>query len=146
MGRDVSGSKKVIQALSNIKGIGNNLAHYMVRSLKIDKNLRMGMLSDEQIKSIEEGLKNLENLYPGFDLNRQKDMQSGKNQHLIETDLIVSNKQDIDLERILHSWRGTRHSLNLKVRGQRTRCTGRSGKVVGVRKSTLKPAKAGAGN
>ena len=146
MGRDVSGSKKVIQALSNIKGIGNNLAHYMVRSLKIDKNLRMGMLSDEQIKSIEEGLKNLENLYPGFALNRQKDMQSGKNQHLIETDLIISNKQDIDLERILHSWRGTRHSLNLKVRGQRTRCTGRSGKVVGVRKSTLKPAKAGAGN
>ena len=60
----------------------------------------------------------------------------------VETDLIVAKKQDIDLERILQSWRGTRHSLNLKVRGQRTRCTGRAGKVVGVRKSTLKPGKA----
>ena len=80
--------------------------------------------------------------YPEFNLNRQKDMQTGENQHVIETDLIVSKKQDIDLERILQSWRGTRHSLNLKVRGQRTRCTGRAGKVVGVRKSTLKPGKA----
>ena len=69
-------------------------------------------------------------------------MQNGKDSHVIETDLIVAKKQDIDLERILQSWRGTRHSLGLKVRGQRTRCTGRAGKVVGVRKSTLKPGTA----
>lgn len=142
MGKDVSGTKKVIQSLSNVKGIGNNLAHYMVKSLGIDKNLRMGMLTDEQINSIEENIKNINEKYPEFNLNRRKDMQTGKNSHNIETDLIVAKKQDIDLERILQSWRGTRHSLNLKVRGQRTRCTGRSGKVVGVRKSTLKPGKA----
>ena len=142
MGRDVSGTKKVVPALSNIKGVGNNLAHYIIRSLGIDRNQRMGMLSDEQIKSIEDSLKNIENSYPTFDLNRQKEMQNGKDSHVIETDLIVAKKQDIDLERILQSWRGTRHSLGLKVRGQRTRCTGRSGKVVGVRKSTLKPGTA----
>tara|TARA_B100001013_G_scaffold90927_3_gene50589 strand:+ start:9571 stop:10005 length:435 start_codon:yes stop_codon:yes gene_type:complete len=142
MGRDVSGTKKVVPALSNIRGIGNNLAHYITRSLDIDRNQRMGMLSDEQIKSIEDSLKNIENSYPAFDLNRQKEMQKGKDSHVIETDLIVAKKQDIDLERILQSWRGTRHSLGLKVRGQRTRCTGRSGKVVGVRKSTLKPGTA----
>ena len=142
LGRDVSGTKKVIQALSNIKGIGNNLAHYIVKSLEIDRDLRMGMLTDEQINAIEENIKNIGKKYPEFNLNRQKDMQTGENQHVIDTDLIVSKKQDIDLERILQSWRGTRHSLNLKVRGQRTRCTGRAGKVVGVRKSTLKPGKA----
>ena len=114
----------------------------MVKSLGIDKNLRMGMLTDEQINSIEENIKNIDEKYPEFNLNRRKDMQTGKNSHNIETDLIVAKKQDIDLERILQSWRGTRHSLNLKVRGQRTRCTGRAGKVVGVRKSTLKPGKA----
>ena len=46
MGRDVSGTKKVVPALSNIRGIGNNLAHYITRSLDIDRNQRMGMLSD----------------------------------------------------------------------------------------------------
>ena len=145
MGRDVSGTKKVVPALSNIRGIGNNLAHYIIRSLDIDRNQRMGMLSDEQIKSIEDSLKNIEKSHPVYNLNRQKEMQNGKDSHVIETDLIVAKKQDIDLERILQSWRGTRHSLGLKVRGQRTRCTGRKGKVVGVRKSTLKPGTASKG-
>ena len=90
MGRDVSGTKKVVPALSNIRGIGNNLAHYITRSLDIDRNQRMGMLSDEQIKSIEDSLKNIENSYPAFDLNRQKEMQKGKDSHVIETDLILS--------------------------------------------------------
>ena len=62
MGRDVSGTKKVVQSLSNVKGIGNNLAHYMVKSLGIDKNLRMGMLTDEQVNSIEENIKNIINI------------------------------------------------------------------------------------
>ena len=64
----------------------------------------MGMLSDEQINAIEENIKNIDKKYPEFNLNRQKDMQTGENQHVIETDLIVSKKQDIDLERILQSW------------------------------------------
>ena len=66
------------------------------------------MLSDEQINAIEENIKNIDKKYPEFNLNRQKDMQTGENQHVIETDLIVSKKQDIDLERILQSWRGSR--------------------------------------
>ena len=57
----------------------------------------MGMLSDEQINAIEENIKNIDKKYPEFNLNRQKDMQTGENQHVIETDLIVSKKQDIDL-------------------------------------------------
>ncbi|TLX95508.1 MAG: 30S ribosomal protein S13, partial [Thaumarchaeota archaeon] len=35
------------------------------------------------------------------------------------------------------SWKGIRHALGLKVRGQRTRTTGRKGRTVGVRKAAL---------
>src|SRR5712691_7874540 len=40
----------------------------------------------------------------------------------------------------IKSWKGIRHSLGLKVRGQRTRTTGRSGKAVGVKKKVLMEA------
>ncbi|MEM1533417.1 MAG: 30S ribosomal protein S13, partial [Desulfurococcaceae archaeon] len=40
----------------------------------------------------------------------------------------------IEREKRIKSYRGIRHSLGLKVRGQRTRTTGRIGGTVGVRK------------
>ena len=144
MGKDVSGAKKVIQALSNIKGIGNNFAHYIINSLEIDKNSRMGMLSDEQINMIENALKDIQtSRFPSFGFNRCKSIENGMDSHVMGTDLIIATKSDIDKEKITRSWKGTRHGLNLKVRGQRTRCTGRSGRVVGVRKTALKPGTAG---
>ncbi|MEM4165256.1 MAG: 30S ribosomal protein S13 [Nitrososphaerales archaeon] len=50
-------------------------------------------------------------------------------------DLELAVKNDIEREKMVGSWRGIRHSLGLKVRGQRTRTTGRKGRTVGVRKS-----------
>ena len=46
-------------------------------------------------------------------------------------------KGDIDRESNQRSWKGIRHALGLKVRGQRTRTTGRKGRTVGVRKAAL---------
>ena len=67
-------------------------------------------------------------------------MVSGKDIHLTGADLDFSLKTDLDRERALQSWRGVRHSLGLKLRGQRTRCTGRSGKTMGVSKAAIKQA------
>ena len=55
-------------------------------------------------------------------------------------DLDFALKTDLDREKNVQSWRGVRHGLGLKVRGQRTRTTGRGGRTVGVRKSTLQAA------
>ena len=41
--------------------------------------------------------------------------------------------------------RGFRHQYGQKVRGQKTRSTGRTGSTVGVVKKSLQPAKKGAG-
>ena len=54
--------------------------------------------------------------------------------------ICITSKTDLDRERALQSWRGVRHSLGLKVRGQRTRCTGRGGGAIGVSKAAIKQA------
>ncbi|MBP1357848.1 MAG: 30S ribosomal protein S13, partial [Sulfolobus sp.] len=55
--------------------------------------------------------------------------------HLISSDLLFYVRNDIEREKKIKSWRGVRHSLGLKVRGQRTRTTGRTGMTIGVKRS-----------
>jgi small subunit ribosomal protein S13 len=74
---------------------------------------------------------------PGRLLNRRKDADTGRDLHLVTADLTLRTKNDIDFMKNIKSWKGVRHSLGLKVRGQRTKTTGRSGKAVGVKKKLL---------
>jgi small subunit ribosomal protein S13 len=53
---------------------------------------------------------------------------------LIGPDLTLRTKADIDFVKEIRTWKGVRHSLGLKVRGQRTKSTGRKGRAVGVKK------------
>jgi len=134
-GKDLDGSKKLAAALADIKGVGWNLAHAIINSLKLDPKLRLGFLTEEQINLIENAIKDLTKLkLPSWYLNRRKDLESGVDTHLVGNELEFSVKMDIEREKLMNSWRGVRHSLGLKVRGQRTRTTGRKGKTVGVRK------------
>ncbi|MDT7875474.1 MAG: 30S ribosomal protein S13 [Sulfolobus sp.] len=135
-GQDVDGTMKVPYALAMVKGIGYNTARAIVAKLGLDKDRRLGELSDEEIKKIEELLanKNLPNL-PNWMYNRRKDYESGIDLHLVTSDLIFYVRNDIEREKKIKSWRGVRHMLGLKVRGQRTRTTGRTGATVGVRRS-----------
>ena len=70
-------------------------------------------------------------------MNRPRDRLSGRMLHLIGSDLEFARKNDIDRLRRIKSWRGVRHSLGLKVRGQHTRTTGRGGMAVGVSRKKL---------
>jgi len=74
---------------------------------------------------------------PEWLFNRQKDMETGKNLHFTGSDLVLQTKTDIDLMKATKSWKGYRHSYGLKVRGQRTRTTGRKGKAIGVKKKRV---------
>lgn len=139
-GKDLQGTKKVAVALSDLKGVGLNLAHYIVATHKIDPKVRLGTLADSQIAEIEKSVKDIPRLnIPPYLLNRQKDMGTGANVHLIGSDLDFTIKNSIELEKNIQSWKGIRHSLGLKVRGQRTRTTGRKGRTIGVKKVKLVP-------
>ena len=57
--------------------------------------------------------------------------------HSLTSDIPFTLRNDIERERITVSWRGYRHLSGLKVRGQRTRTSGRKGGAVGVAKGGL---------
>ncbi len=134
-GTDIDGSLNVAYGLAEIKGVGVNLAYALCRALGIDPEKKIGYLTEAEIKKIEDAIKNpLAYGIPSWMLNRRKDYETGKDMHLVGAELIYYVKQDIEREKRIKSYRGIRHALGLKVRGQRTRTTGRTGITVGVRK------------
>ena len=141
--RDLDGTKKLVPAIAEIKGVGESYANAIASSLKLDSKSRLGQLNDKQLQQIEAALKDPKSMnLPPWLLNRRKDVDTGTNIHRIGSDLDFMIKNDIDRERNILSWRGVRHSFGLKVRGQRTRTTGRKGRTVGVKKSSLQAAQA----
>ncbi len=135
VGNDIPGERKIIIGLTQIKGIGYNFATAILDSLKINPNSNVGYLTDSEVQAIEKLITDpsSENFPPWF-LNRRKDVETGKDMHLLTSDIDFTLRNDIERERITSSWRGYRHMYGLKVRGQRTRCTGRKGGAVGVAK------------
>ncbi|MEM2760118.1 MAG: 30S ribosomal protein S13 [Nitrososphaerales archaeon] len=135
-GKDIDGSKKLVVALSEIKGIGFNFAQVLLNTLRVDPNLRVGFLTENEVNVIENGIRNPEKVgLPQWFLNRKKAVDTGSNAHMISSDWDVAVYNDIEREKGVMSWRGFRHMMGLKVRGQRTRTTGRKGGAVGVRKT-----------
>ncbi|MEM3031998.1 MAG: 30S ribosomal protein S13 [Nitrososphaerota archaeon] len=135
---DVDGSLKVPFGLAKVKGIGINLGWALCRVAGIDPQTRIGMLTERQIEKIEAVARNPEaHGIPPWMLNRRFDPVSGVNKQLYGADLELSIKEDIQREMRTRSWRGIRHSLGLKVRGQRTRTTGRKGMTVGVSRKAI---------
>jgi small subunit ribosomal protein S13 len=138
LGRDLDGTKNVVFALTSIRGINLRLANALVKKANVSLEKRLGFLSDVEIRRLEETLGNIEGQgLPSWLLNHRKDLETGKDVHLTTADLDLQMKQDIERMTSMRSWRGYRHSYGLKVRGQKTRTTGRKGKVVGVKKKMM---------
>ncbi len=138
---DLDGYKKVPYALAGIEGVGINLGYAVARSLGIDPELRLGQLSEQQIGQIEDCVKNPAKYgIPSWMLNRRNDIATGKDLHLVGPDLDLAIREDIQREMRIRSWRGVRHSFGLKVRGQRTRTTGRKGGPIGVVRRAMEAA------
>ena len=134
-GKDMDGGKKIVVALSEIRGIGFNLAQVILQSMNVNPGLRVGFLTDKEIAEIETTIKNPARAgIPSWYLNRRKEMDTGGDNHLITSDLDFTISSDIEREKSVMSWRGYRHMFGLRVRGQCTRTTGRRGGAVGVKK------------
>jgi small subunit ribosomal protein S13 len=139
-GKDIEGSKKLIVAISEIKGVGYNFAQVLTQTLNINPDKRVGFLTEGEIREIENAIANPDKAgVPLWYLNRRKNMDTGSNQHMITSDLDFAATNDIEREKLVMSWRGYRHMFGLRVRGQRTRTTGRKGGAVGVKKVAMRP-------
>lgn len=140
-GKDIEGSKKIIIALSQIKGLGYNVSQVILQSLNINSSMRIGFLTEKEVSDIEAAIKNPSLIgIPNWYLNRRKDSDTGSDKHLLTSDLDFTISNDIEREKTVYSWRGYRHMFGLRVRGQCTRTTGRKGGAVGVKKVVMRPS------
>jgi small subunit ribosomal protein S13 len=140
-GTNVDGTKKLAYGLLHIKGVGPSYSVAIVRAAELKPETRMGELSESEVQKLEDVMKDPAKYgLPSRLFNRRKGLESGRDVHLIGADLALSIKTDVDFMTDIRTWKGVRHSLGLKVRGQRTRTTGRKGRAVGVAKKVVMEA------
>jgi small subunit ribosomal protein S13 len=138
MGTDVQGTQKTFYAVAHIKGISTSLSNAVLKKAGVNPDLRVGLLTDSDVSKIEDVIRDPARYgIPAWMYNRRKDSDTGKDTHVLGADLAFKIKTDIDGAKDIRSWRGYRHAYSLKVRGQRTKTTGRAGKALGVKKKTL---------
>ncbi|MFW9951780.1 MAG: 30S ribosomal protein S13 [Candidatus Thorarchaeota archaeon] len=129
----VDGNAQVEHALTQIRGIGGRFAQAIVKVAGIDSNVRIGAIAEKDLNKIEEIIINpVANGIPSWMVNRPKDLRTGEDLHIIGNKLEITVRRDIDRMKKMKSYKGVRHHLKLKVRGQRTKSTGRHGLVIGV--------------
>lgn len=138
LSKDIEGKLKIYVGLTKIKGISWTLSNAICTVLKMDKSRRIGSLTEAEIKKISEFVKNPQ--LPLYLLNRRKDFETGKDRHLIGSDLELQKEFDIKRLKKIKSYRGIRHLLGLPSRGQRTRSHFRKNKRKGsgIKKKTVK--------
>jgi len=137
-GSNLDGTKLLPYALCDLKGVGIRVSKTMIKKLGLDSSLRLGTLSEADVRRLEEILNNpAAGGIPNWMLNRRKDLETGKDIHLLGSDLTLRVRDDIDLMKETKSWKGNRHARGLKVRGQRTKTAARKGRSVGVSRSRV---------
>jgi len=139
---DLDGNKGVVIALQSVKGVGQRVAEIIIRRVGVTRTEKIGSLSDSKIEEIEKQLQTYSDYVPDWAVNRQNDIETGTDMHLIGTDIDMFKKDDLNRMKMIRCYKGIRHESGQKVRGQRTRSNGRTGLTLGVSRQRLQPAKA----
>ena len=147
IGKDLDGTKSIELALQGIKGIGQRMGGLIATEFrkenKIPSNKRLGELTNEEIKKLEEIiLTPQKHKFPTWALNRQKDVEAGEDKHLTMNDLAFVLRNDLTRMAEVKSYKGLRHMWGLTVRGQKTKSKhrGKGGSVGVTKKDAGKPA------
>ena len=106
-GIDLPNSKRVEIGLTYIYGIGRNISNDILTKAKIDKNVQVSDLTDEQVNKIRTII--------------EKEYQ-------VEGDLRSEISLNIKRLMDLGNYRGLRHRRHMPVRGQRTKTNARTRK------------------
>jgi len=129
---DLDGTKSVEQALAGMDGIGRRAARVIAREVGIDRQETLGRLDDDVIDDLIETVEGYEALVPSWLTNRRGDFFSGEDRHIVGNDVELARQQDVNRMQKIGSYKGIRHRRGQKVRGQRTKSTGRTEGTVGV--------------
>jgi small subunit ribosomal protein S13 len=105
----------------------------------------IGNLPEATVDGLEAVLGSLPDRLPAWMLNHPSEYATGATRHFLAGDLETSRRDDVNLMKMVRSYRGVRHERGQKVRGQRTRSNGRTGMATGVLKKAAKEAAAAKG-
>jgi small subunit ribosomal protein S13 len=137
---DLDGEKTLVRGLTSIKGIGMHMSTLIADAADIDRDIKVGDLTDAQIDKIKEALHNVNKNAPGWMLNHRRDCNTGEDIHLIGSDIDMQLRDDTNIMKKIRSYRGIRHERGLPVRGQRTRANSRRGLALGVSRKEARAA------
>ena len=140
---DLDGEKTVIIAIQGVKGVGNRVADIIVKKVGVSRNEKIGNVSDEKIEEMENLISTYADFAPSWAINRQNDLETGDDMHVVGIDQDVMLKDDINRMKMIKTYRGVRHETGQKVRGQRTRSNGRTGLTLGVMRQRLQQGAGG---
>lgn len=98
--------KRIAIGLTAIYGIGRPLAREILKDLKIDENLKVQALTEEQVNKLRDRV----------------------TECVTEGDLRRKIQLDIKYQQDMGTYRGTRHKKGLPVRGQQTKTNARTRK------------------
>merc|ERR1712063_84416 len=132
---NVDGRRKIMFALTEIKGVGRRYANLVCKKADVDLAKRAGDLTSEELERIVTIIQNpLQYKIPSWFLNRQRDIVDGKNSQVLANGVASKLRDDLDRLKKIRAHRGLRHYWGLRVRGQHSKTTGRRGRTVGVSK------------
>ena len=105
-GIDIPNEKRIDIALTYIFGIGDKVAKDILKIAKVDPNIRTKNLTSDEFKAIQAAIETLPT----------------------EGELRKVVRNNIETLRRIQCYRGSRHTMGLPVRGQRTRTNARTRK------------------
>ncbi|WP_254544268.1 30S ribosomal protein S13 [Halomarina pelagica] len=139
---DLDGTKSVERALIEMNGIGRRTARLVCESAGVDRTATFGRLDDEDIDAVVEAVESYADEVPEWLTNHQRGYFSGETVHEVGNDLSMLRRQDVNRMKMINSYKGVRHKRGQKVRGQRTKSTGRTEGTVGVNVEAIKEEEA----
>ena len=121
-----------------MKGIGKRTARIVAEAADVDRHATFGLLEDDEIDAVVDAVENFDEHIPEWMANRRSDFFSGETTHVTGSDLEEKRRHDINRMKMIDSYRGVRHKRGQKVRGQRTKSTGRTEGTIGVNVEEIK--------
>lgn len=103
-GVSIPGNKRIVIALTAIKGVGRSLSSSILAELKIDEDIHADDLKEEQVSLLRARIE----------------------RELIEGELTRKVSMDVKRLQDIGTWRGYRHRRRLPVRGQTSRRNART--------------------
>jgi small subunit ribosomal protein S13 len=141
---DIDGNRSVQYGLTGIKGINRRVAKIISVNSGLDPITTIGYLNDADIDKLKSSVDNISTVLPTWMMNQQNNILTGDDRQLLGMDVLLGKNEDINLMKKARSYKGLRHERGLRVRGQRTRSTGRRGKTVGVTRAAIQASQSAA--